>query len=669
VPYAKSCRVVVENAPAFHYHVTYQTFKAGAQVETYTKVLTPAAQAEFESARTVWQDPAQRYAPATESLLGTSPKARQTSKTFTIGAGARETVFAADGPACIDSFRLRFAEKLTPLALKRLVIRAYWDGEQSPSIETPVLDFFGCGFQESPFVSLPLLMQPGDYTCRFPMPFAKAGRIELVNGGTAAVAVDVSIDSRGFEKLNSSALYFHAKWHRELTVEGVPYTILAARGRGHYVGCNMSMQGQRWISFLEGDELIYVEGAKEPALHGTGTEDYFNCGWYFNGGLVAQPLHGLTVMTGADQVGAYRLQVPDCVPFDQQIDVKIEHGGENDYPEADYSSTAYFYQREPHVDFFKLPEPSKINLPRRPYQPVPHAVEAEKLQPVASGGVLRMVRWEDLTEAWCGTEVPTLEPQQDGASLTFKLPVEIADRYQIMGFLAKGRDYGKLTCSVDGQAASAPVDAFAAGDNQPAGAVKLGEAALTPGTHEVQLSVAGRKPDGTLPRISVDKFLLVSGSPWIREWQVIGPFVLRGVDDPDPCETDGFVAGKSYDGVGGKVTWQPVQARDDGFVPIGELLAPKQNSRAYASAKIISPADCETELLIGAVDGMKAFLNGKEFFRVGGFRPAEPDQHRVKVTLRKGENTLLVKVLIFEKAGMYVRFRDPRGELRSEAGK
>lgn len=232
-----------------------------------------------------------------------------------------------------------------------------------------------------------------------------------------------------------------------------------------------------------------------------------------------------------------------------------------------------------------------------------------------------------------------------------------------MGYLAKGRDYGKIACSVDRQAPAAPVDVFAASDDVPADAVKLAEAVLEPGTHEVALSVAAPKADGALPRISIDKFLLVSGSPWIREWQVIGPFPLRGVDDPDPCETDGYVAGKSYDGMGGRVTWQPLQARGDGFVPIGELLTPKQHARVYAVATIVSPADRETELLMGAVDGMKAYLNGKEVFMVGGFRPAQPDQHRVTITLRKGENTLLMKVLIFEKAGMYARFRDPRSEL------
>jgi hypothetical protein len=668
IPYAKSCKVVVEDTPGFHYHVTYQTYRSGTNVETYTQDLTPAARSELESALKVWQDPARAYSPASESLLGTSPQAKQVAPSVTVGQGGKETIFSGRGPACIDSLRLRFPGKMTPLALKRLVLRAYWDGEKSPSIESPVLDFFGCGFQESPFVSLPLIMQPGDYTCRFPMPFAKSGRIELVNGGDAPASVEVNVDYRTFEKLNPRALYFHAKWYRELTVEGVPYTILKAKGQGHYVGCNMSMQGQRWISFLEGDELIYVDGEKEPSIHGTGTEDYFNCGWYFATGLVAQPLHGHTYRTDRDQIAAYRLQVPDCVPFDKQIEVRIEHGGENDYPDADYSSTAYFYQKEPHHDFFKLPEPSHIYLPRRPWVPVSNSTEAEKLSPKACGGVLRMVKWEDITGDWCGTGVPTLDPKTDGASVTFKLPVPIRDNYQITALLARGRDYGKVCCIVDGGPAGAPVDMYADAETVPAGPVLLQTAVLDPGMHEVALAVAGKKADGKLPKISVDKFVLVSNSAWIRDWQVIGPFPLRGVDDPDPCETDGFIAGKMYDGSDGKVTWQPLKADRNGLLRIGEFLNPKQHSRVYASAKIISPDDRQTELMMAASDGMKAYVNGKEVFRIGGFRPPEPDQHRVMVRLHKGENTLLMKVLAFANAGMYARVRDPMDELRYGTG-
>jgi hypothetical protein len=278
-----------------------------------------------------------------------------------------------------------------------------------------------------------------------------------------------------------------------------------------------------------------------------------------------------------------------------------------------------------------------------------------------------MVRWEDITTDWCGTLVPTLDPKRDGASITFRVPVAVADRYQIQGFLAKGRDYGRIACSVDGHPSAVEANTFADSETVPAGAVTLARALLSRGEHEITLGAAGRKPDGWLPRISVDKFLLVSDSAWIRDWQVIGPFNLRGVDDPDPCETDGFVPGKSYEGTNGMVTWQPLKAKRNGFLPVGECVGAKTHSRAYAFTRVISPDDRETELLMGAVDGMKAYVNGKEVFRVGGYRPAEPDQHRAKVKLHRGENTLLMKVLVLGNAGIYARFRDPAGELRYSA--
>ena len=43
-------------------------------------------------------------------------------------------------------------------------------------------------------------------------------------------------------------------------------------------------------AFLEGDEMIYVDGEKEAAIKGTGTEDYFNSGWYFNQGEYCRTL-------------------------------------------------------------------------------------------------------------------------------------------------------------------------------------------------------------------------------------------------------------------------------------------------------------------------------------------------------------------------------------------
>jgi hypothetical protein len=102
IPYAKSCKVVVENAPGFYYHVTYQTYRPGRKVETYTKDLTPVAKSELEAALKVWRDPSQNRPTAAESALGRSPKARRAVASASVPPGGTSVLLATEGPACID---------------------------------------------------------------------------------------------------------------------------------------------------------------------------------------------------------------------------------------------------------------------------------------------------------------------------------------------------------------------------------------------------------------------------------------------------------------------------------------------------------------------------------------------------------------------------------------
>ncbi len=114
---------------------------------------------------------------------------------------------------------------------------------------------------------------------------------------------------------------FHAKWRRENPTRiGENYTILKAKGEGHYCGVVLSMQeydkGSRQM--LEGDEMIWVDGEVEPSIKGTGTEDYFQGGWYWENGPFSAPFHGLTVGDKMhSKYCAYRLHIPDPIPFNE----------------------------------------------------------------------------------------------------------------------------------------------------------------------------------------------------------------------------------------------------------------------------------------------------------------------------------------------------------------
>jgi hypothetical protein len=287
---------------------------------------------------------------------------------YTLEPGQRLEVFRADEPGVIASLWMTINAHDRRF-LRNVVIRAYWDGESEPSVESPIGDFFLQGhraFAPRPSLaasafSLPLGLSSGGFYCFLPMPFERA-RIEVENLGAEEVpnlyyiiGYYTGVDVSGMGR-------FHAVWRREKRVKpGEPYTILRARGRGHYVGVYLYVRGLSLkspiaggLGFLEGNTRIEADG--EVVYQATGTEDYFLSGWYFAGGPFAAPFHGLLHKSEeGGEIAAYRFHIPDPVPFREWIAVTTPHGEWNDV-EADYSSVAYWYQSEPHTSFYRLRE-------------------------------------------------------------------------------------------------------------------------------------------------------------------------------------------------------------------------------------------------------------------------------------------------------------------------
>jgi hypothetical protein len=311
--------------------------------------------------------------------------------------GETRVMMAEEAPGCIRHIWMTVGGDDT--FPRKLVLRMFWDGEETPSVEAPLGDFFGIGHGTfKNFWSLPLQMSPDDgrgFNCWFPMPFDTA-RIELTNEGELPVNVYFYFDYEQYGlSLGGEVARFHAQWRRELKTDGwlfekvnnenvfeiwdrLPnvtgddnYVILEASGNGVYVGCNLNIdvfepQANDWYG--EGDDMIFVDGEPwPPELHGTGTEDYFNTAFgprtEFN-----TPYHGITLYSGTPEWpwsgknSMYRFHVEDPIRFRESIRVTIEHGHANDLSN-DYSSTAYWYQLEPHGAFPAL-LPVHLRLPR-----------------------------------------------------------------------------------------------------------------------------------------------------------------------------------------------------------------------------------------------------------------------------------------------------------------
>lgn len=308
---------------------------------------------------------------------------------WTIAPGERKTILAADVPGCIKHIWMTVGNDDT--YPRKVVLRMWWDGEENPSVEAPLGDFFGIGHGvRKDFVSLPLQMSPQDgrgFNCWWPMPFDQA-RIEIENECENPINLYFYIDWEEYPKPHGDGVArFHAQWRRENPTQGWlteklgpenylriwrenpnlsdkdNYVILEAEGDGIYVGCNLNVdvtgrQGNDWYG--EGDDMIVIDGEPwPPRLHGTGTEDYVNTAFGPSTEYSA-PYHGITLYSGSEEWpfggknSMYRFHIEDPVRFRKSIRVSIEHGEANALSN-DYSSTAYWYQIEPHKPFPEMP--------------------------------------------------------------------------------------------------------------------------------------------------------------------------------------------------------------------------------------------------------------------------------------------------------------------------
>jgi hypothetical protein len=266
-----------------------------------------------------------------------------------------------------------------------LVLRFFWDGEETPSVEVPFGDFYGVPWGKyTHYIAEPISCTSGGYNCQFPMPFSRSCRIEVTNQAPGpCMAFFFQVQYLELDE-QPSPLRFHAQWRRESrTREGIPYRVLEATGAGHFAGMHLWMQKSGWwldparmlrrvqdtgspvsaifpeaagMGMLEGWESIYVDGEETPSIPGTGNEDYFNSGFYFSKGPYSAPHWGCTVRSYlASRCAAYRFHVADPIPFRQSIVVDMDHGYTNQV-QTDYSSVAYWYQTEPHAPMPELPE-------------------------------------------------------------------------------------------------------------------------------------------------------------------------------------------------------------------------------------------------------------------------------------------------------------------------
>ena len=321
-----------------------------------------------------------------ESAARELGKGWKLSPSVQIKAHTTFTIAEINGPGSIQHIWM------TPTGVWRnSIIRFYWDDEKTPSVEAPVGDFFGMGWnQYAPLRSLAVCVNPGSaFNCYWPMPFRKKCRITMENIDNEPMMLYYQVDYI-LTEVPADAAYFHAQFRRvnPLPAKSVVVLLDGVQGRGQYVGTylawgvhNNGWWGEGEIKFFMDDDGEY------PTICGTGTEDYF-CGSYdfdthkkntagveesnyteFNSPYsgLAQVIRGDGHYNVSQRFGLYRWHITDPIRFEKNLRVTIQalgwrSGGRYLPLEDDIASTVFWYQTEPHHAFPVLPNKDELEV-------------------------------------------------------------------------------------------------------------------------------------------------------------------------------------------------------------------------------------------------------------------------------------------------------------------
>jgi hypothetical protein len=294
------------------------------------------------------------------------------SPSVSIPAHTTHTVADVAGPGAVQQIWLT----LFPDRWRTTILRMYWDGEETPSVEVPVGDFFCSGWcQRANITSLAVNVNPaGGFNCYWEMPFRKSARITLENIGDEATTVYYQVNYT-LTDVPADAAYFHAQWRRSnpLPYKGVHTLLDGVQGWGQYIGTYIAwgVNNNGWWG--EGEIKFFMDDDDEfPTICGTGTEDYFGGAWNFEHpkgeyGVFSGPYTGLPQVIKPDglyqaqqRFGMYRWHITDPVRFERALRVTIQalgwRSGRRYLPlQDDIASTSFWYQNEPHAPFPALP--------------------------------------------------------------------------------------------------------------------------------------------------------------------------------------------------------------------------------------------------------------------------------------------------------------------------
>lgn len=246
--------------------------------------------------------------------------------------GMTYTFAEMEGPGAVRHLWITVPKRY-PAMLRNLILRFYWDGQEAPSVEAPLSDFFGVSHgRTAPFENAFQAMPEGKaFNCYFYMPFEKGARLTVTNEADEDLGMFFyQVDYTVGDPVDADTPRFHAQFRRTAnTTLGEDFVILdGVEGRGRFLGANIGIVDRYTgydVWWGEGEVKMFIDDDGEfPTICGTGSEDYACSGWGL-GRFHAREC-GAPLVEGR-LISFYRFHVSDPIYFSKRIKVAVQQIG------------------------------------------------------------------------------------------------------------------------------------------------------------------------------------------------------------------------------------------------------------------------------------------------------------------------------------------------------
>ncbi len=463
IAYAKSCKITMDGGDIY-YTIAYRTYPKNTPVETFQRAHLNQFAPQIKTTAARLENP---------RAQGVTPN--QTRKfDLNLAAGATQTLGEWKGALAITDFLMRTNSDISDEALRGVVLRFNFDGEET--VEAPLGDFFGTAPGQNPYSALPSgITEGGEMWSHWVMPFARSARVSVQNMGAKAVKLNGQLGTKPYVWTPNS-MHFHANFIARHDIATRPFrdfTMLGAQGQGVFAGLSYAVDNPNVKWWGEGDEKVYVDGESFPSWFGTGSEDYFGYAWCdtteFTHAYHAQPRADGPGSCGPGRghwgrASDVRFHIFDRIPFEQsmQFDMELSHWVET---KINLATVAYWYAKPGAADSFAPLRPSDLQVLAMPeYEGAPKvagAIEGETMRVASNSSQsakANVQAWEGLSG---GEQLWWHDLLQIGEELRLNFDAPAPGRYRVFGRFLKARDYGVHQLSINGRTIGEPRDFYA----------------------------------------------------------------------------------------------------------------------------------------------------------------------------------------------------------------